>query len=179
MPCFVVLTREQIELEQAADALLSGTEHDPEQPVYTERTLRRREPPLRVSVDRIAHLESIRGQSLRDELRFLAAVTPLTRVEKACFSEWVDGWSQREIAHRLRLPQQTVCRLLHSALTQCYDSTPLSFDAFCKRSIYRPPSHELRRFKRRVCKGCGEEFAARSRRGVFCSLECARAGGRA
>jgi hypothetical protein len=179
MPMYVVLTPDELRLEQEADELLARSEPSPDLPVYTERQLREKEPPRRVTVNQIADLPSIRSQSLRDEMRFLASVSELTPKEAVCLRLWMDGWSQSDIAVRLGASQQLICRLLRQALIQCYDSTPLAFSVFSHHTIYRRPSKAGERPQPRLCAGCGEVFEGTLRRGRYCSVECAKAGGRA
>lgn len=179
MRTFVVLTHEQLRLEEAADELLADLPPDLEQPVYTEVQLNRHGPRLKVSVDRIAHLGSIHSESFRDELRFLASVSDLSPMERICFGLWADGWSQAEIALKMHRCQQYVCRLLHRALLRCYDSSPLSFSAFCRHSVYRPPARRRTAPLARLCDGCGEVFDGRASQGRYCSSKCAQTGERA
>ena len=175
MSVYVVLPREDDLLEQAADVLLAALPIDQDHPAYTERQLEHQGLTLRVPVEDIGEMEVAEPQSLRDELRFLASVTELSPAERWCFKLWADGWSQREIAEKLRASQTYVGQRLRSALLSCYDATPLSFRHFCRHSVYRPPSSSRSGSVLRVCERCGEEFSGRAGSGRFCGSFCRRA----
>lgn len=138
MPVRVLLEREQLALEEAADRLLRSLPRDPACPTYTERQISRRGKVI-VSLDEIADRVTAPVQSLSDELRFLAAITPMHPTARTVLNLWTQGWTQTEIAHACGMSQQRVSQRLRSALTACYDSTPLSFRRFSYHSIYRPP----------------------------------------
>jgi DNA-binding CsgD family transcriptional regulator len=175
---YVVLTREELLLEVAADSLLAAVPRDPDYPVYTERQLQRHGSRLRVPAERLARLATIHGTDFRDELRFLASVTDLTLTERACLRLWSDGWTQQEIASKLRASQQWVGKALRRALQQCYDSTPLSFRSFCHHTIYRPPSRRREPPLARRCAVCGEIFEGSRCNGWYCARIRAQAGER-
>ncbi len=179
MPIIVVLTQEQLRLEQEADALLAAHPVNNECPAYTDRQMERRGAMLRIPVERIAELPALPSQSLRDELRFLASVTELTVAQRFCFKLWIDGWSQQEIAAKLRASQQHVARHLHHALVSCYDSTPLSFRHFCRKAIYRTPVKSRADSRARACYHCGEMYSGRIGNGRYCSPTCKQAARRA
>lgn len=175
MTAFVVLTGEELELEEAADALIRGADHDADCPAYTERQLGRRGARLVVRAEALAELAAAPPQPLRDEIRFLAAASRLTAELRACLLLWVDGWSQQEIALRLRVTQQAVSDRLRRALTICYDAAPISFRLFSHHSVYRPPSRGRRDTPVARCARCGEEVAAGPGRGRYCGSQCREA----
>ncbi len=138
MPLRIALSPEQLALETAADRILDAAPPDAGCPTYTERQLRRHAC-VAVSLEDIVDRSMGPTQALRDELCFLAAVTPLQRDARAVLRLWTDGWSQEEIAGACGMSQQRVSQRLRRALAACYDSTPISFRRFSHHTIYRPP----------------------------------------
>jgi hypothetical protein len=174
VPAYVLLTPEQLALEAAADELLRHAVPDPERPVYTERQLARRGRRL-VSSDVLAEMATAPPQPLRDELRFLAAVSHLSAEQRGCLNLWLDGWSQREIAEAYGVCQQRISQRLRVALRICYDATPISFRRFSYHTIYRPPRRRKQIAWARRCIRCGEEYPAGIGCGRYCSTACRHA----
>jgi len=140
--------RSEEALERAADALLCALPRDPDCPAYTEKQLARSERPYCVvSTEALAEvlIAPHTLQSVRDELLFLAAISPLTRLERLCLRGWVWGWTQREICinppfcHDVRA-QQAVSRALRAALIKCTGSLGLTFAQFSRHTVYRRPA---------------------------------------
>ena len=134
----ILLTHEQLAMEEAADRLLRSAPRDPACPVYTERQLSRHGRVV-LSLDEIVDRVTTPVQSLSDELRFLAAVTPMNPTSRTVLRLWTDGWTQAEIGEACGISQQRVSQRLRRALAACYDSTPISFRRFSHHTIYRPP----------------------------------------
>ncbi len=192
-------------MEQAADALLRALPRDPACPVFTETQLARRgRRCCAFSTD--AWVELLAGappQSALDELSFLAAVTPLSRQERACLQGWMRGWTQREIcAHWTELAekredvrgksaggapamqhageaqtptQQATSRLLRCALGKCRESVGLSFTQFSRHTLYRRPAGRRGTWRAAICPYCREEFVYGLGIGRYCSQSCREA----
>lgn len=167
------------ELEREADRLLRQLPRDPQCPTYTEAQLRRyRQTHHVMRLDSLAEsMEATRpSQSFLDELHFLAAITPLNRRERICLRGWLHGWTQREIGQIWwraldRTSQQTVSRLLRSALRKLLSARGLTFDQFSRRTIYRRPARP-RNWRSVVCPFCSEVFAYGLGDGRYCSTAC-------
>lgn len=166
-------------LEQEADALLQSLPRDPDCPTYTEAQLQRYRYTHHVArLDSLIHsLETAYpGQSLLDEIAFLASITPMTRRERACLRGWLLGWTQREIGAKWQtlLPDVTrknISRLLRSALRKCYLAEGLTFAQFSRRTLYRRPARR-RPWRAAVCPYCDEPFAWGLGAGRYCSTFC-------
>lgn len=172
-------------LEGEADRLLQSLPRDPDCPTYTEAQLRRYR-----SAHQVLRLDSLTeyvetaqsAQPLLDELLFLAAVTPLERRERICLRGWLHGLTQREIGTAWlrsldRSTQQTVSRLLRSALRKLLSAEGLTFAQFSRRILYRRPLRR-RDWRSAVCPHCGEMFAFGLGAGRCCSTFCREQGRR-
>ncbi len=172
--------KQEDEKEEQADVLLRMAAASPDYPAYTEARLR---------VQSVRHwsaltetLEEVleRGPSVAalDEIRFLASMTALSRLERVCLRGWILGLTQQETgvtwAEALGGPEQwRVSRALRSALHKCYEVHDLGFAAFCRHAIYRRPGSRNRpTWKRCYCPRCREEFPWGLGAGPYCSQGC-------
>lgn len=174
---------EEAARERIADALLRAHPRDPDCPFYSERQLARHGRDCmtvtRICVERWGDLleSACPPQSARDELLFLAAITPLDARERTCLRAWILGWTQAE-ARTLWQDgfeggsQQTVSRVLRSALCKCYDGAALTFAAFSRHTLYRRPAARRDRLRTRICAYCQETFVTVTRVGCYCSSGC-------
>ncbi len=172
--------KQEEEKEEMADAMLRKVPASPDYPAYTEARLRvqsvRHWSSLTEALEEL--LERRPSQSLLDEVRFLASMTTLTRLERACLRGWMLGWTQQETgthwAAVLGGPEQwRVSRALRSALHKCHDALNLGFAAFSRHAIYRRPGSRNRPTWRRVfCPRCREEFPWGLGIGPYCSQGC-------
>ncbi len=170
---YVILSEEDWATEFRADAILAQWKIKGERSFSTERCMSRRGGSLiRLSVDYLLEVEAAPGQSFREELRFLISISHLSAVVKSCLKLWVDGYTQTEIANQLMVSQQTVSTRLKQGLNICYDLAPISFRAYCKRSIYYKPTKAPERITHRMCVYCHTLYQATPGRGRYCSGKC-------
>lgn len=170
MAVYVILSPEQLALEEQADALLGGLIPDPDRPFYTEKRLLRRER-YAIHVDALADVISSPSLSLQDEVHFLMSLSRLPRVQRLCLELWLDGWSQQDIAKTVNLCQQRISQLLACALRVCYSLRPLSFREFSRHAIYHAPAHRRQQLEG-MCLFCGEAYPRGAGWGRYCSERC-------
>lgn len=173
MTSFASLTPVQAALERAADDLLRSAPADPERPAYTERQLARRMTRQILSLEWLAENAAVvMPQPMRDELKFLASVSRMSREKRRFLNLWMQGWTQNEIAEALRISQQRVSQQIRFALRRCYDATPLSFRRFSYHSIYKPRGRFREKPGLRSCLYCESGYAVGTGCGRYCSGTC-------
>lgn len=169
-------------LEGVSDALLKEAGFDPDCPTYTETQMARRWlDHFAASADTLEEMLSAPQppQTFLDELRFLMAVTPLSRSQRLCLCGWLQGWTQAELRTRWREvappKQQYISRMLRRALCLCYEARGLSFAQFSRHSVYRRPARRQEKWRTLICRACGEPYVAGLGAGCFCSTHCREA----
>ena len=171
MGMFVMMSKDQLGLEEESDATLRSKNSESEYPYTTECNLSRRGL-VRVSLNSILEWRVAPSQNYCDELKFLISVSNLPRFLRPCLRLWAEGYSQSEIALITQTPQQTISNRLRKGLQICYDNTPVSFRRFSEHTIYRSPSHAPISSHRANCVRCGTTFVISIGIGRYCSVEC-------
>ena len=173
--------QERERLEREANALLKTLPADPDCPVYTEEQLFRPDRGGRfgrttVQFDLIEEvIPSPRcAQSWKEELEFLASVSPLTPQERRCFQNWTLGLTQAEIGAKIGVRhQQSVSLTLRRAAWKCYDEgLGVSFSQFSRHPSYHKPIHRKTFSAGRICRNCEEPFSPFLSPGACCSTSC-------
>ena len=172
MAVYVTLSGADWNTELMADRILSPWLKKGGQ-FCSERNLSRRgKNMVPIPVDYLVQMEAAPSQSFREELRFLISVTRQAPKVTSCLLLWVDGYTQSEIALRLLVTQQCVSARLRQGLIKCYDSSPITFRAFSRHTIYRRPTRGRYKFPQRWCLYCREPFPSPSGFGRYCGEKC-------
>jgi hypothetical protein len=166
------MSREQLENEEAADALLQTAKPIRRRGYHSEKQLAKRDS-LCVPIDTLLHECSVAPQSLREELLFLSSVSGLAGPPLRHLRAWIDGYSQCDIAAATGLTQQRVSQQLRIALFRCYDMHPVSFREFSRRTIYRKPHRQPSVGMYRTCRVCSEPYLLTLGEQGCCSSRCA------
>lgn len=141
------------DLARRADEMLRAARSAEDNPLTDSQMLRRlrREIPAGLNLP-----ESPAEADAVEDLRSIAAGTPLTARQRAALEMWVDGWTMKEIGRSIGVSAATAWRTLRSALLRCWLMGPVPFGEFSRRSIYRPPSHARQGYRSgRRCEVCG------------------------
>ena len=163
-------------LEEQADALLRRAGWDAQCPAYTEAQLARHGQGKRVPLEDgfLENVLAVMGrQEWLDEMRFLAGLACLSGAEHSVLMAALDGDTQEESRRRFvpALSQQTISRLLRSALGKCY-ANDLSFSVFSRHAIYRRPARRRHMERGGYCLRCGDWFPYGAGAGRYCSERC-------
>ncbi len=113
-------------------------------------------------------------QGASEAFAFLLELADLPDRRRAVIDLWMQGHSLAETARALGITPQAAQRHVQEAVRALYDLAPLSFAAFSRRPVYRPPHKPAGAIESRVCRRCGYLFRAGQGDGPYCGADCRR-----